>query len=118
LGAAAAARSAEKFAKDIAKDIFETRIEIESAGKRTVVTESRMTVLIVLCSLVRVRKYLVRLRNQLKGFFRLFVSGVPIGMMLKRKFSVRLLDLILAGIATDSQQLIVIFFAVQAPPRF
>jgi hypothetical protein len=39
-------------------------------------------------------------------------------MMLERKFSVRLLDLILAGIATDSQQLIVIFFAVQGPPRF
>jgi hypothetical protein len=39
-------------------------------------------------------------------------------MMLERKFSVRLLDLILAGIATDSQQLIVIFFAVQATPRF
>jgi hypothetical protein len=37
-------------------------------------------------------------------------------MMLKRKFSVRLFDLILAGIATDAQQLIVIFFAVQAMP--
>jgi hypothetical protein len=118
LSTAAAPRSAEKFAKDIAKDIFETRIEVESAGKRTVITESGMTVLIVLCSLVRVRKYLVSLGNQLKRFFRLFVSGVAIRMMLKRKFSVRLFDLILAGIAPDAQQLIVIFFAVQGPPRF
>jgi hypothetical protein len=38
-------------------------------------------------------------------------------MMLKRKFSERFFDLILAGISANPQQLIIIFFAVQATPR-
>ena len=61
-----------------------------------------MTVLIVLRALMGVRKYLIGLGNQLERFFGLFVSGVAIRMILKRKFSVGLLDLILAGIRDRS----------------
>ena len=116
LTATSSAGATEKFAKDVAKDIFEARIEVESAGKGTVIAESRVTELIVLGSPVRVRKHLISFRNLLEPFFRLFVSRIPIGVILQRKFSVRLFDLIFTGTATDSQQFVIIFFAVQAMP--
>jgi hypothetical protein len=37
----------------------------------------------------------------LEPFLGVFVSGVPIRMTLKSKFAVRLLDIIITGIATD-----------------
>ena len=73
-----------------------------------------MTVLVVLCSLLWVREYLVGLGYSLKRFFRLFVSGVAIRMMLEREFSVCFFDLVFAGVPADSQQIVIIFFVAQA----
>lgn len=110
--------AAEKFAKDVPKDVLKTGIEIESASKGPIIAESCMTILIVLRPLLWVRQHLVSFRNLLKIFFRLFVAGIAVGMILKSKLSVRLLDLVITGIATDAQQLVIVVFAVQAVPRF
>jgi hypothetical protein len=50
----AAAGAAKKFAKDITENVFETCREIKSAGKRTAITESGVTELVILRAFLRI----------------------------------------------------------------
>lgn len=112
--AAPAGAAAEKLAENVAKNIFETCAKIESAGKRSAITESRVSKLVILRASLRVGKDLIGLGDFFELFLRLFVSGITIGVVLERQFTVRLFQVILAGGSIDTEQIVVIFFVAQA----
>jgi hypothetical protein len=109
----AAAVAAKELAKDVTEDIFETCSEVESAGKRTAITESCVTELVVLRTLLWFGENLVGLGNFLEFLLRLFVTRVAVRVILERKFPVSFLDLVLAGVAVHTEQIVILFLFAQ-----
>src|SRR5579871_2968179 len=58
--------------------------------------------LVVTAAFLRVGEDLVGFVNLLEFFFRGFVSGIDVGMMLPRELAVRVADLVFRGRARDS----------------
>src|SRR6266436_5978316 len=100
--ATAAARATEELAEDVTEDIFKTRSEVESAAKRTAITERRMTELIILCTFLGIGKNLVSLGYFLEFLLCLSVARIAIRVVLERKLSVSLLYLVLANVAINT----------------
>ena len=89
--------SAKKFSEDIAEDIFKAGREIEPSPERPPVSKGRVAKLIVLGPLFGIREDLIGLRDFLKFFFCLFVSGISVRMVLQRQLPVGLFDLFFTG---------------------
>jgi hypothetical protein len=89
---------AEKLAKNVAKDVLETRREIEAATKRALIAERGMAELIIERPPLRIRQYLISLGDFLERFFCLLVSGITVGMIFQCQFAVSLFDFFLTGV--------------------
>ena len=59
--------------------------------------------------LLRVRQHLVGFVHLLKAFFGLLVTGIAVGVVLHGQFAISAFDLARAGVAGDTQDLIIIF---------
>src|SRR5512139_1513282 len=84
-------------------------VEAAEAGK-TATLEALMTELVVDAPLLWIAKHFVGLGRLLEPLFRLFISWIPVGVMPQRELAVGFLDLVLAGVSTDTEYLIVVPF--------
>ena len=64
----------KELAEDVTENVFETRGEVESAGKGTAIAEGRMTELVVLRAFLCFRQDLIGLRNFLELLFSACLS--------------------------------------------
>jgi hypothetical protein len=90
--------------KDISKlaeNIFDVCEVAEISSTHAVVTE-----LIIPPAFVWITQRFVCFSSLLEFFFRLFVAGIPVGMMLESEFSVRLFDIVLRRLPSDSKDFI------------
>ena len=72
-----------------------------------------MAELIVLRALMRIGKHRIRFGYFLEFFLCLLVAWVAVGVMLQREFAVSLLNFFFPGIAVNTEQLVIVLFAVQ-----
>jgi len=98
LCATAAATTAEGVAKseEVAEDLAEI-LEGRSIETNSAASESRMTKAVVLCALLLIREDAVCLARLFEFFFRIFVTGIAIRVMLHRELAVGALQLLLGA---------------------
>ena len=96
---------AEKIAEDVANvDAARKRAAKSLAGS----AHARMAVTVVRGALVRVAQHLVRLARLLESLFRGMIAGITVRMILERQLAIGTLQLLVAGLARDAQNLVVI----------
>ena len=91
-------------------------VELRPPGRREAAawTDSRVTIAVVRCPLLRLGQDAVGLRNFLELFFRSFcVVRVAVGMILKGELPVGALDLLLRRVPAYPQDFVIVSFPVQ-----
>jgi len=111
------AASAEKLAEQVAEtgaatpaEVVSVEVELHPGVFRrrrspAVRVESK---LVVSLALLGIGENVVRFLNLLEFFFRGLVTGIEVGMILARQAAVGLANILLAGLARDSQKVVVI----------
>src|SRR5579872_3405648 len=100
---------AEEVAEDIRKIGEQRRVEVAAvAGARA---HPGMAETVVLRPLLRVAQHAVGFRGFLEFFFRSGILAIAVGMILQGQAAVGALDLLLVGVAADSQDLVIIALA-------
>jgi hypothetical protein len=112
--AVAAPAGTEKFPKNITENVLEAGSEIESTAERTTLAKCTMTELVVEGPFLRIRKNLVSLRNFFKGFLRLLVPRVAVGMILQCQFPVGFFNFFFTGISFYPQEGVIVFVPLQS----
>src|SRR5262249_12659074 len=96
---------------EIAEDVLEAgeRVRIEAA--RADAADARMPEAVVQRSLLGIRDDRVRLGRLLEVLFGLVVPRIAIRVILQRELPVGALDLLVAGVAADAENLVVVALA-------
>src|SRR5207302_11318667 len=111
--AAAAPAAAERIAKteNVAESVAEvgkdTGIKAAACGSRN----ARVSEPVVVRPLLRVTQHRVCFSSLFELFFRFVIRRISIRMKLKRQFSIRAFDFLLAGVARDAKNLVIIPFS-------
>ena len=114
--AATATRSptllAEHVAKNVTKGFSKAAITFRSTRTATVWVYPRVPVLVICCTLLRVRQHFISLFGFLELFFRNFgrVSLVAVGMVLHRKLAIGLLNFFFRGVTGNAQSFVIVSF--------
>ena len=77
--------------------------------------DAGMAETVVEAALLRVGQDRVGLGRLLELLFRLLVAGIAVRVMLERQLAVRALDLLVAGLTVDAQDLVVVTSAHAGP---
>ena len=84
--------------------------EVEAAGERSALAKGGMAELVELGPLLRIGEHRVRFGQLLELLLGRLVARVPVGMVLERQLAIGLFDLVLAGVAAQAEDFIVVPF--------
>ena len=108
--AAAAARTAEYFAEDVAEGIGKSAAHARAAHAGGIGIDARMTITVVGRALLLVAQDFVGFFDFLELFFRFFAVRIAVRMVLHGQLAVGLFQFIVRGVLCHAQGFVVITF--------
>jgi len=106
-----AAAHGEHLAEQIAEDVADVHAARKRTRAKALRAQASMAKAIVSCALIGIAQYLVGLAGLFELLFGCSIARIPVRMVLHRLFSVRALQLLIAGLAGDAENFVIICFA-------